>query len=264
VCVVTARRAAFFDILTPPETPKASHSRITQEPVTLFGARGEVTVFDTPLPAFTRSLPILAPGAGSVLVGEISDFHVPGLSLELEHESSTPQVIHTFHSFTESISQTTTTHANSQTQTASPIQSSTHQCRRFVSRVLFTIWSANKSICICAEVGVPVARMTMTSAGDVTGRQLQQHAAAATVRTSAARRHCVTLRTVNIVDHVAIQSTTSSVRLTESRSTTFYRRGGQPSAPTWARERLPFPRVFAFNSRQGLCPRPCWCLALTL
>jgi len=65
----------------------------------------------------------------------------------------------------------------------------------------------------------------MTSAGDVTGRQLQQHAAAATVRTSAARRHCVTLRTVNIVDHVAIQSTTSSVRLTESRSTTFYRRG---------------------------------------
>jgi len=104
VCVVTARRAAFFDILTPPETPKASHSRITQEPVTLFGARGEVTVFDTPLPPFTRSLPILSPGAGSVLVGEISDFH-PGLSLKLERESSTPQVIHIFHSFTESIQQ---------------------------------------------------------------------------------------------------------------------------------------------------------------
>ena len=88
------------EISSPSETPETetSHSRTTQEPVTLFGVRGEVTIIDSPIPTLTRSLPILSPATEAAVVrGVISDFH-PGAGMEPQHEFSTPPVLHPFYS----------------------------------------------------------------------------------------------------------------------------------------------------------------------
>jgi len=93
--VVTPNLLEIGEISTPSETREieASHSRITQEPVTLFGARGAKSQILTLLyrhsPGHCRFYHRVL---GSVVVGETLDFHT-GVSLELEHESSTPPII---------------------------------------------------------------------------------------------------------------------------------------------------------------------------